>query len=507
MSRKRKKPQPQAAKPVQFAAATAALAPEVASWLTDPEYNGAAADALVNPDWIPGENGAADVRIYQALYRDGEVRTGLSKRTASLLSEQFEIVPGGEEQQDLDVAAALKSLFSGNFRMAQKEAIEWALLCGYSVQEVQGGVIGEQWALTNWLAKKPWRFKFMPDRSLRLLTKAAPQNGVVVPENTFVVMTWGSTDNPYGRGLGQALWRPVRCKLLIEKLWTLYLDKYSMPGAVGWYSPTGDAKKDKKQEQAILQAGAAIRNSIALALPEGVRLELLESKRGPMPHGSFENAAEYFNKQIRIILQSQTLNTDVGQSGSYGAVVGHSEVAWIDKEYDAFVHASAMQQACKILIAQNFAGYEKAQVFRWVTEKESVQKEEAEKCQILNEILLKGGNSLDPLWLVEKFNLRIVAATATAPAAQFAAPRTAQTLLDEHADKLISETDLSGNTKEFARIVQGADSYESALKAVLDFHPDMNMDSLQGALETGLLNGRLLGKTAVQRAKTKAGAK
>jgi phage gp29-like protein len=503
MSRKRKKPQ--AAKPVQFAAATAALAPEVADWLTDPEYNGAAADALVNPDWIPRENSAADVRIYEALYRDGEVRTGLAKRTASLLSEQFEIVSGGKDQRDLDVAAALKPLFAGNFRMAQKEAIEWALLCGYSVQEVLGGVTGEQWALTNWLAKKPWRFKFMPDRSLRLLTKAAPQNGVAVPENVFVTLTWGSTDNNYGRGLGQALWRPVRCKLLIEKLWTLYLDKYSMPGAVGWYSPTGDAKKDKKQEQAILQAGAAIRNSIALALPEGVRLELLESSRSGK--AEYLEALEYFDKQIRIIIQSQTLNTDVGSTGSYAAVDGHSAVAWIDKESDALIHAAAMEQAIKILVAQNFAGYEKTPVFRWITEKESVQKELAETYEKLNAMLIQGGQQLDPVFLADKFNVRTVPATAAAPEAQFSAPRTAQTLLDEHAEKLISAADLSKNTQSFSDIVQKSESYENALKAVLDYYPEMNMDSLQGALETGLLNGRLLGKTAVQRAKAKAGAK
>lgn len=503
MSRKRKKPQPQAAKPVQFAA-TAALAPEVADWLTDPEYNGAAADALVNPDWIPSENGAADVRIYQALYRDGEVRTGLAKRTASLLSEQFEIVPGGEEQQDLDVAAALKALFAGNFRMAQKEAIEWALLCGYSVQEVQGGVVGEQWALTNWLAKKPWRFKFMADRSLRLLTKSAPQNGVAVPENTFVTLTWGSTDNPYGRGLGQALWRPVRLKLLIEKLMTLYLDKYSMPGTIGWFTPTGDAKKDKAQQQAILSAGAAIRNSIALALPEGVRMEFLEAKRTGDP--GYLTTLDYLNKQIRIIIQSQTLTTDLGATGSFAAVDGHSAVAWIDKESDALIHAAAMQQAIKILVAQNFAGYEKTPVFRWITEKESVQKELAETYQIVNGLLLAGGQQLDPVFLADKFNVRTVAATA-APEAQFAAPRTAQTLLDEHAGKLISETDLSKNTQSFTDLVQKSESYENALKAVLDYYPDMDMTGLQGALETGLLNGRLLGKTAVQRAKAKAGAK
>jgi phage gp29-like protein len=482
---------------------------EVASWASDPDYYGFDNELLLNPDWVPGENGYTDVRIYEELLRDGEVRSGLEKRALQVVSESYELQPGSDKARDEKAASSLHYLFGGNFIQAQKEAIEYCLLCGYSVQEALPESVGGVWKLTKWYAKKPWRFHFTPERELRLLTKEAPFYGEPVPtDRPWPVMTWGSSDNPYGRGLGQSMWKPVRLKILLEKLWTLFLDKWAMPSAVFKYRPTGDPAKDKEQQQAGLQAVRHLRNNTGISVTEGDFIELIEAKR--TGGSDFEAALEYFNKQIRILIQHQTLTTSNEGIGSDGGFRTHDDVAHTTKQYTALVHATAMVEPVQFLCKWNCAENTTPPVFRWITEKESVQQELANRDKVLVQDI---GLKIDPDYFYEKYNIPIpkggggfvqkaqqIQPQAVGKQASFASPYSPeQQAIEDHVDELVDSVDLSKNEELILQFVQDYNGdLEDLPEAILEVFPEMDMSSLQFAAEIGSLNGQLHGRRVVQ---------
>jgi len=70
--------------------------------------------------------------------------------------------------------------------------------------------------------------------------------GEPVPDRKFICFTYGSTDNPYGKGLGQKLWGPVWFKKHGIKFWVLFCEKFGSPTARGKYPP-GTPKEDQQK--------------------------------------------------------------------------------------------------------------------------------------------------------------------------------------------------------------------------------------------------------------------
>lgn len=475
---------------------------EIGVVTSDPDFYPAFGGLLDNPDQVLKQQGARDVRFYRDLLYDDEVKAGLEDRALQVTSEDFEIVTAGD---DAEVAEFIDSALRGsNFVISANIAIQRMLLYGYHVQEIMPAQVSGRWVIDKFYDKKPWRFRFAPDRSLRMLTKSNMLIGEQVPAYKFQVYTWADTDQPYGDGLGKYLYRYVFARKNIHNFWTYFLDKFSQPSVIGKYRKTGNKKHDDKVRSNILAAIRAIRQHTGVVLNEGDFIELLEVKDRRGATASHKDAAEYFGKAIRKIIQLQTLTTDIGGTGSYAAAETHDGGRQKQKENTAFVHATYVNEFVRWLVDVNFWGRKEYPQFRWITEKEEVQKELAETYEKLNNQLMGSGKQIDPDFIASKFNVEIVdynkAPVRTGPT--FAAAKgytPEQQAIEDHVDELTGSVDLSENEELLLKFVKGwQGEFADLPEALLELYPDMDMTSLREAAEIGIMNGQLHGRRVVQ---------
>lgn len=281
---------------------------------------------LLNPDKVLATEGGGSslaLDLYEDLERDDKVFAALQTRKNAVSGREWQIEPASEDSADVEIAEFVKAQFlSLSFGNAIKSLLD-AKLKGFAVAEVlwtvnDDGKIG----IKEIIGRDQRRFAFALDRSLRLLTPQSMVEGEPVPARKFLVLSSGSKiGNPYGAGLGSRLYWPVWFKKNGVRFWSIFLEKFGSPTAVGKYPP-GTAKD---QQDALLTAIEAIQQETAVKIPDNMIIELLEAQRAGSTD-SYEKFLNYFDKAISIVILGQTLTTDVGNSGSRALGDVHNEV-------------------------------------------------------------------------------------------------------------------------------------------------------------------------------------
>ena len=130
---------------------------------------------------------------------------------------------------------------------------------------------------------KPQRwFQFGPNRELLFRNYDNPFPGTPVPAEKFIVLAYGSTNFPYGIACFDDCYFPWLMRHHGLKLWGIYVEKFAQPTAVARYpwsnskSATAINKENLEKSLAVLQA---MQGDNSIAVPEGIVIELLESKR------------------------------------------------------------------------------------------------------------------------------------------------------------------------------------------------------------------------------------
>lgn len=288
---------------------------------------------LENPDPVLlTESAGQGLRLYDEVKRDAHAGSVLQTRYLSVVGKEWQIEaadgPSGpgrsprvtREQKIADFVE--KSLLGCNFDQARQELLQ-GILYGFYTAEVlwkHARVNGEPAIVPDKIrAKHPKRFTFTQEREPRLLTPTSMFEGEPVPERKFIVFTWGSSDNPYGEGLGQKLWWPVWFKKNNIKFWLVFLEKFGSPTVVGKYPP--GVKPEEKA--ALLAALDAIQQETGIAIPEGMAVEFLEASRGGSV--SYESMCEYMDKQMSKAVLGQVATTE-GTPGRLGNEDAQEEV-------------------------------------------------------------------------------------------------------------------------------------------------------------------------------------
>lgn len=479
---------------------TVPISDEIAALGRDPDIF--AGFILDNPDpTLIAESRGKGLKLYDEVDRDPHAGSVLQTRYLAVAGEEWEVQPSDESARSKEIAEFVsEALAHCNFGQAVGEMLQ-AILYGYYPAEVlwrqrQDGRI----VIAKIRAKHPRRFVFTLERELRLLTKNAPKDGEAVPPGKFVVLSFGDSDNPYGKGMGQRIWWSVWFKKHGIKFWLIFLDKFSMPTPIGKY-PSGALKE---QKDTLLEAIQAIRTETGVTIPENMAIELLEAARSGTV--SYQDMCDYMDRQISKAVLGQTLTTEVS-GGSYAASQTHNEVRQEIKEADANMVAEVVNETLvRWLVDFNYAGVSLYPTLRYRTKKEQVLKELAERDKIL---VAEVGVQVDADYWYETYNLprpaggaQVVPPTA-APAAMFAEPQPqqftpGQQALEDMADTLLAVDPLVGNEALIATTVEQAASFEEAMERVLALLPAMTMDRMQEDLAVALNNARLLGRKEIQ---------
>ena len=285
---------------------------------------------IENPDPVlRTESGGRGLKLYDEVARDAHANAVLSNRYMALSGCEWEVLaaaspakkgrPGPVTREQQIAEFVNQVLLSCNFSQAIQE-LSQAILYGFYVAEIlwkidAGGSVGIKRIVT----KHPRRFSFTALRELRLLTFSNMVEGVALPDKKFVVFTWGSSDNPFGCGLGQKLWWPVWFKKSGIKFWMIMLEKFGMPTIKGLYPPGTDAASQQK----LMDAIEAFQTDSGVIIPDTMQLELLEATR--TGNVSYQDLLDYMDRAISKCVLGQTLTTEV-KAGSLAASKTHNEI-------------------------------------------------------------------------------------------------------------------------------------------------------------------------------------
>ncbi len=316
---------------------------------------------LENPDPVLRTEAAGKgLKLYDEVDRDAHASSVLQQRILAVVGKEWEIIPAKSARklgrpasttQEQVVADFVSEVLENcNFDQARQEILK-AILYGYYCIEVIWQLQNNFIEIKKLIGKHPRRFIFTPERELRLLTLQNMIDGEKLPDRKFITFTYGDSDNPYGRGLGQKLWWPVWFKKNGVKFWLVFLEKFGMPTTVGKYPPG----TTPVQQKALMDAIDAIQSDTGVKIPDSMDISFLEASRaGSVTH---EQLCDYMDRQISKAVLGQTLTTEIKGEGSYAASQTHNDVRQEIIEADADLLDGCLNDALiKWIVDYNFPG-------------------------------------------------------------------------------------------------------------------------------------------------------
>lgn len=254
---------------------------EVANRLRDPfETNYMGVLRTNDPLLLERGNAGSAFELYRDLERDGKVFSGLQKRKLAVIGKPWQVEPiedSAQARKDAEIVTEM--LKHINFDTLCGELLD-ALLVGFVPTEIVWTYRDNLYAPERVLMRAQRRFVYVQTDenaapALHLLTKSNMLTGEAVPDAKFMVHSVRRRDdNPYGTGLGLQLYWPVFFKRKGILSWNKLNDRFGSPTPWGKY-PKGAGQKEKGT---LFDALKAMSNDGVIMTPEGMAIELLESK-------------------------------------------------------------------------------------------------------------------------------------------------------------------------------------------------------------------------------------
>jgi len=304
--------------------------------------------------------------IYRDLMRDAHVKAVMRKRILAVIAREWTVEPASDRPEDEAAAELVRAaLLRFPFDKSCKGLLQ-AIRDGYAVAEVIWAPVtieGRTWVLPQAVKpKNPSRFVFGPSGDLRLLTWSNMLQGEELPARKFVVTRDGEeeTEDPYGLGLGNALFWPVFFKRKGVAFWLTFADKFGAPTSVGTY-PAGATPEE---QQKLLEALRALAQDTGVVIPEGMEIKFLEAQRYGTVN-TYEQLARWCDEQISEAVLGETLSTNIGDTGSRAASETHNEVREELTDADADLLCGALNdQLIRWIVEINLPGATPPSVWR-----------------------------------------------------------------------------------------------------------------------------------------------
>lgn len=233
-------------------------------------------ERLLNPDELVGRKG---LRIYRQMLADDQVKAALSLKKHAILSTGWDIQPASDSAQDVEVAEFVTHCFTkmdGSLDDDMMEILS-GLETGFSITELVGcplisGKFKGKIGLRALKTRKPDEFAFLVDPHDNLLESGIEQFGKKLPSWKFVIFSHQKQyDNWYGTSDLRAAYRSWWLKDFTMKAWGIFLDRYSVPLALGTY-PAGSGVIDG-QVSAFRSALENLQVATTMTMPSDFKVD------------------------------------------------------------------------------------------------------------------------------------------------------------------------------------------------------------------------------------------
>lgn len=450
-----------------------------------------------NDDTLLTRGGWDGYKIYDDIERDAHAGSVLEKRRIAVISREWVVDPGGENQRDDDAAVAFRQQLEAIQFDAACNSLLDATLKGFKADEILWVVEDGFIAVREIRGRDQRRFRFGQDYGLRLLTREDPTNGIPVPDRKFIVHRRPAKDgNPYGAGIGTRLFWPAWFKKQGLKFWLQFVDKFGSPAVVGTY----EQGTPPEQQDKLLAAAAKLGRDAAAIKPKNMLLELLET--GKATTDTHEKLCRYLDEEMSKTVLGETLTTSIDGKGSYAAGQVHNEVRLELAKFDADLLSGSINRQLAVWWTDlNYPGAKPPKVWRNFKPAADL-KAEAERDRIILSLGYRPtakrihetyGDDYEP----------IPAAEAPGPApgkqvlepaefAESAEPDTADFYAAQAAERV--DDAMRALVDPVRAMVRGASSLDEIRDGLLGLYPHLNggdlADLLQDAMGAAYLAGR-----------------
>lgn len=340
-------------------------------------------------DTLIERGGGKGLKIYDELERDAWAGAVLDKRKKQLTAREWRVSPPKTgTARDIEAANFVRDVIEElPFDRICEDLLD-ATLKGFAISEIVWARNGNGIYPARVMSHDQRRFVFDETWQPRLLTWTNMDRGESLPDRKFVVHRFGvKGNNPYGLGLGSRLFWPVMFKRQGVAFWLHFLDKFAGPTVVG-KTPFGSLPD---MERKLLQSLADARTASAIVVPIGADVEFLEASRSGSV--TYQNFLEYWDKQISICVNGETLTTDMGAVGSRAASETHADMLGLLVDGDSdLLSATLRDTLIRWLVEYNVPGARLPFVWR---ERPADAKAEAETAKAKADAALAANSALE----------------------------------------------------------------------------------------------------------------
>lgn len=345
-----------------------------------------------------------------------------------------------------------------------------ARFMGTAVIEIMWEMRDGYWLPAAFELKPIEWFKLRPDLSWRMYlpssggTQALTGDGEELPDYKFLIVQNAPTPlEPYGEKILKRCFWPVTFKRGGMKFWAKFTEKYGMPQLIGKLpGGTPQEKIDK-----LLTALQNMFEDAVGVIPSDGSIESMNAA-GTANSDNYYSYLQYLENSISKAVLTQTLTTQLGDSGSYGATKSHADTLEDLAKADAQFVAEAIDTLIRYIVELNFSAVPTHLPKFVMYFEDETDKVLAERDKILSEIGVKFNSKyIERVYNIPEDEFAIEGTTQPAPA-QFAEPEPEPTSdpVNELTNAIVQKAVASINTfSSFAELQENLDKVFSALDA------------------------------------------
>lgn len=375
---------------------------------------------LPDPDKILQKAGKS-IDAYRDLMIDEHLYSVRQQREMKLQSMLWELYQ--EESPENIYSVVNDALQSVKIYNLVRDIMD-ARFMGTAVIEIMWEMRNGYWLPSGFELKPIEWFKLRPDLTWRMYlpsaggTQALTGDGEELPEYKFLIVQNAPTPlEPYGEKILKRCFWPVTFKRGGLKFWAKFTEKYGMPQLIGKL-PTGTPQEKVDN---LLNALQNMFEDAVGVIPSDGSIESMNAA-GTANSDNYHSYLQYLENSISKAVLTQTLTTQLGDSGSYGATKSHADTLEDLAKADAQFVAEAMDTLIRYIVELNFSAVPKDLPKFVMYFEDETDKVLAERDKILSEIGVKFNSKyIERAYNIPEDEFTIEGAITPAPA-QFAEP-------------------------------------------------------------------------------------
>jgi len=468
---------------------------EIASSRDGEDAAGGLVDALRQPrDEILRTRGQGDLEIYEQVKRDDQVHSALQQRFEATIARDWIVEPGGSRQRDRRAADFLRAQLQGlRFDDITRKMLN-GIFYGYAVAECLWVPDGGQVVLDDIRVRRQRRFAFDMDGGLRLLRRGVPK-GEPMPGRKFWTFSAGGDDDDdvYGRGLAYWCYWPVWLKRNGLRFWSIWMEKFAAPTAMGKLPQEASDEERKK----LMHALRSITLDSAVIMNQTQEAHLMQALNSA--GGDYQLFYKQMDAAVSKVVLSQTMTTDDGSSRAQAEVHEDVKDDVVDSDAD-LVCESFADQVGRWLTDWNFPGAQPPRVSRPADEGEDLKARAERDLTITKMGYAPTQDYIDETY-GEGFEPRQASAPAGDRASSFAeesggAAAEAEDQRDDLADQLeeVTRAHTDAWLDEIRRILDTSSDFGEAMRRLETLHPELDVSELAKTIGDGLAVANLAGR-------------